>query len=46
MVSALSGGRNLLRSAQAGDGAMIAADLTLLALGAAFAFIAVRAARA
>jgi uncharacterized iron-regulated membrane protein len=45
LVSALSGGRNLLRSAQAGDLAMVGADLTLLALGAGFAFIAVKAAR-
>ena len=45
LVSALSGGRNLLRSVQEGDAAMIAADLTLAALGAGFAFIAARAAR-
>ena len=46
LVSALSGGRNLLRSVQTADAAMVAADLTLVALGAGFAFIAVRAARA
>ena len=46
LISALTGGRNLVRSFQAGDMAMVAADLTLAALGAGFAFIAVRAAKA
>ena len=45
LVSALSGGRSLWRSAATGDLAMASVDLTLLALGAGFAFIAARAAR-
>lgn len=45
LVSAASGGRSLWRSAAAGDLAMLGVDLTLLALGAGFAFIAGRAAK-
>jgi uncharacterized iron-regulated membrane protein len=43
LMSALSGGRNLARSVATGDGAMIALDLTMLLLGAAFAAVAWRA---
>ena len=45
IVSALTGGRSLLRSIAEGDGAMITLDLVLLTLAAGFVFMARRAAR-
>lgn len=45
LMSALSGGRSLPRAFEEGDLAMIALDLTLLALGAGFALVARHAAR-
>ncbi|WP_293400055.1 PepSY-associated TM helix domain-containing protein [Phenylobacterium sp.] len=45
LLSAATGGRNLAASAAAGDWAMVALDLTLVALGGGFLFMARRAGR-
>jgi uncharacterized iron-regulated membrane protein len=45
LLSAATGGRNLAASLAAGDWAMVALDLTLVALGGGFLFMARRAGR-
>jgi len=45
LLSAATGGRNLVASLAAGDWAMVALDLTLVALGGGFLFMARRAGR-